>query len=73
MTIFTAWVKIYSTEYFCNAKVAGLGKFFVQQKLSACMVLYFIHRRNFVVVRNLDSRFVLQHLKLKGCCIITYQ
>ena len=25
MATFTALVKIYSTEYFCNAKVAGLG------------------------------------------------
>ena len=34
-------VKPYSTEYFCNIKVAGLGEIFVQQKFSA-IVLWFI-------------------------------
>ena len=29
---FTAFGKIYSTEYFCNTKVAGFGEIFVQQK-----------------------------------------
>ena len=29
---FNALVKIYSTKYFCNTKVAGLGEIFVQQK-----------------------------------------
>ena len=28
---FTALAKIYSTKYFCNAKVAGLGKIFVNR------------------------------------------
>ena len=33
-TLFATWVKIYSTEYFYNAKVvAGLGEKFVQQKI----------------------------------------
>ena len=35
MATFTALVKIYSTEYFCNTEVAGLGKIFVQQKVLA--------------------------------------
>ena len=30
MAIFTALAKIYSTKYFCNTKVAGLGEIFVQ-------------------------------------------
>ena len=29
MATFTALAKIYSTEYFCNTKVAGLGEIFV--------------------------------------------
>ena len=29
MATFTTLVKIYSIEYFCNTKVAGLGKIFV--------------------------------------------
>ena len=33
--IFTALAKIYSTEYFCNTKVAGLGEIFAQEKFSA--------------------------------------
>ncbi len=43
---FTSLAKICSTEYFCNTKVAGLGKIFVQQKFSAiqysqltCMII----------------------------------
>ena len=35
MATFTALAKVYSTEYFCNTKVAGVGKIFVQQKFSA--------------------------------------
>ena len=37
MATFTALVKIYSTEYFCNTKVyvAGLGEIFIQQTFSA--------------------------------------
>ena len=35
MATFTALMKIYSTEYFCNVKAAGLGEIFVQKKLSA--------------------------------------
>ena len=37
---FVARAKIYSTEYFCNTRVAGLDEFFVQQKFSAvqCML-----------------------------------
>ena len=34
MLIFTTLAKIYSTEYFCNRKVAGLGEYF-QRKFSA--------------------------------------
>ena len=34
MATFTAMAKIYSTEYICNTKVAGLGEIFVQRKLS---------------------------------------
>ncbi len=35
MTTFTALENIYSTEYFYNTKVAGLGEIFVQLKFSA--------------------------------------
>ena len=35
MVTFTTLVKIYSTEYFYNTKVAGLGETFVQQKFLA--------------------------------------
>ena len=34
MDTFTALAKIYSTKYFCNAKVSGLGEIFVKQKFS---------------------------------------
>ena len=32
MVIFTVFGEIYSIEYFCNTKVPGLGKIFVQPK-----------------------------------------
>ena len=35
MTTFTALAKIYSGKYFCNTRVAGIGKIFVQRKFSA--------------------------------------
>ena len=35
MATFTALVKIYSSEYFCDARVAGIGESFVQQKFLA--------------------------------------
>ena len=35
MATFTALVKIYSTKYFCNTKVAGVDEILVQQKFSA--------------------------------------
>ena len=35
VVIFTAWVKIYSTKYFCNA---WAGQIFVQWKFSAIML-----------------------------------
>ena len=40
MVTFMALVKIYSTEYFCNAKVAGIGKIFVQQKFSVVWYMF---------------------------------
>ena len=40
MVTFTALAKIYSTEYFCNTKVAGLGEIFVQRKF--CRIRYMI-------------------------------
>ena len=36
---FIALAIVYSTEYFCNTKVAGLGEIFVQQSL---IRLYFL-------------------------------
>ena len=38
MVSFTALAKICSTEYFCNTKVAGIGKIFVQRKI--CCIQY---------------------------------
>ena len=38
MATFTALAKIYSTEYFCNTKVARLSEIFVQQKF--CRLQY---------------------------------
>ena len=38
MVTFTALVKIYSIEYFCNTKVAGVGEIFVQWKF--CRIRY---------------------------------
>ena len=35
MVTFTALAKIYSSEYFCNARVAGIGEIFVQRNFSA--------------------------------------
>ena len=35
MATFTILVKIYSSEYFCSARVAGIGEIFVQRKFSA--------------------------------------
>ena len=32
MATFTMLVKFYSTKYFCNTKVAGLGEIFIQRK-----------------------------------------
>ena len=40
MMTFTALAEIYSSKYFCNARVAGIGEIFVRQKFSA--VWYFI-------------------------------
>ena len=37
---FTALVKIYSTEYFCNTKVTGPDEIFVQRKFSAIWYYY---------------------------------
>ena len=36
--MFTALAKIYSTEYFCNTNVAGLGEIFVQCNFSASII-----------------------------------
>ena len=38
MATFTALAKIYSTKYFCNTKVGGLGKIFVQRNF--CRIRY---------------------------------
>ena len=35
MVTFTAMAKFYSCEYFCNARVAGIGEIFFQRKVSA--------------------------------------
>ena len=35
MATFTTLAKIYSSEYFCNAMVAGIGEIFVQRKFLA--------------------------------------
>ena len=38
----TTWVKLCSTEFFCNTKVARLGKFFVKWKFSGTCVLCYV-------------------------------
>ena len=43
MATFTALAKIYSTEYFCNTKVAGLGETFVQQKFFGYTVVFVLY------------------------------
>ena len=40
MVIFTALVKILSTNFFCNTKVAGFGKIFIQTKFSRIILWY---------------------------------
>ena len=40
MAIFTAWAKINSVKYFCNARVAGSGEIFVQRKVLAVWYVY---------------------------------
>ena len=39
MMTFTKWVKINSTEYFCNAEVDELGENFCTAKIFSCKVL----------------------------------
>ena len=39
ISTFTTLAKIYSSEYFCNARVAGIGEIFVQRKFSAIRYL----------------------------------
>ena len=41
MATFTALAKIYSSEYFCNARVAGIDEIFVQRKFSAIQYIEF--------------------------------
>ena len=45
MATFTALVKFYSTEYFCNTKVARLGEIFVQRKFCRIQYLYALYRQ----------------------------
>ena len=40
MAIFIAWVEIYSAQYFCCARVGGLGEIFVQRNFSAVQYFY---------------------------------
>ena len=40
MMTFTALAKIYSTEYFCDTKVAGVDEIFVQRKILSYTVYY---------------------------------
>ena len=46
MVTFIILVKIYSIEYFCNTKVAGLGKIFVKQKFLAIQGTFRAHSFN---------------------------
>ena len=41
MATFTTLAKIYSSEYFCNARVARIGEIFVQRKISAIYGMYY--------------------------------
>ena len=40
MVTFTALAKTYSSEYFCNARIAGIGEIFVQRKFLA---IWYMH------------------------------
>ena len=69
MATFTASVKIYSTEYFYNTKVAGLGDFFVQRifpairhselQIASMSILF---TRNYRVGCFYKSRFLYSQL-----------
>ena len=48
MAIFTTLAKIYSTEYFFNTKVAGLGEIFVQQKFSHTYRVLYLRVRIYI-------------------------
>ena len=52
MAIFTAWANIYSAKYFCDARVAGLGKLLSNKKIFNSMVLYM---EIYHIVGNLTS------------------
>ena len=51
MVTFTALAKIYSSEYFCNARVAGIGEIFVQRKFSAI---------RYMIMKSFPCSFILR-------------
>ena len=53
MATFTALAKIYSTKYFYNTKVAGLGGIFVQRKF--CHIWYMSFDSNITAVHAIKS------------------
>ena len=65
MATFTALAKIYSSEYFCNARVAGIGEIFVQRKFSAIRYHKFINSS--IIARSL---LLLDHWPAKFLCLL---
>ena len=64
MATFTALAKIYSTEYFCKAKVARLGKISVQQKFRlygtwACTIAILIYVERLFLAPQMSVRIAV--------------
>ena len=49
MATFSTLVKIYSTKYFCNIKVAELGEIFVQRKVLVIRYVHYAYNKSAVV------------------------
>ena len=61
--LLSSWVKIYSADYFCTAKVAGLGEIFVQYgKVSRhCKI---------TPVKRVHLTTITYHRYLPGCSAV---
>ena len=68
MATFTALVKIYSIEYFCNTKVPGLDEIFVQQKFPAIRYLILLS----LSLSSLHVHACHWHIKVMHTCTCMY-